>query len=146
MKPRRTDALEVSSELAIPRSELDFRASRAGGPGGQHVNKSSTRIEVTWNVETSRALTDEQRERLRDKLGGRMDAEGFIRVVASESRSQTRNREDAERRLAETIRRALVVPKLRRKTRPTRGAVQKRLDTKKKLSEKKRERRAQDFD
>lgn len=141
-----SELLEISPDLSIPRRELEFRATRAGGPGGQHVNKSSTRIELTWNVETSAAISDEQRTRLRDKLGGRMDADGFIRIVASDSRSQTRNRESAERRLADTIRRALVVPKTRRKTRPTRAAVEERLRTKKKLSHKKRERRTQDFD
>jgi len=138
--------LEVSPQLVIPRSELDYRATRAGGPGGQHVNKSSTRIELTWNVETSRALTEEQRSRLRDKLGGRMDAEGSIRVVASDSRSQSQNRDQAERRLADMIRRALIVPKSRRKTRPTRASVEERLHSKRKASEKKRHRRNQEFD
>src|SRR4051812_26872017 len=114
------DELVVSGDLSIPRAELEVRATRAGGPGGQHVNKSSTRIELTWNIESSRVLTDEQRNRLRDKLGGRMDGSGSIRVVASESRSQARNREDAERRLAALLKRALVVPKARRKTRPSR--------------------------
>jgi ribosome-associated protein len=138
--------LEVTVDVSIPRSELTFRASRAGGPGGQHVNKSSTRIELTWNLETSRALTDEQRCRVRNKLGSRVDSGGEIRVVASESRSQARNREDAERRLAATLRRALAVQKARRKTRPTRGAVEERLRIKKKLSDRKRDRRVQDFD
>jgi ribosome-associated protein len=140
------DELVVSGDLSIPRSELEVRATRAGGPGGQHVNKSSTRIELTWNIESSRVLTDEQRNRLRDKLGGRMDGSGSIRVVASESRSQARNREDAERRLAALLKRALVVPKARRKTRPSRSAVEKRLRSKKKTSEKKRDRRLQELD
>ena len=140
------DRLPISNELSIPRSELTYRATRAGGPGGQHVNKSSTRIELTWNVETSRALTDDQRNRLRDKLGGRMDVDGDIRVVASDSRSQTQNREEAERRLADLVRRALIVPKKRRKTRPSLSSVEKRLRTKRKTSEKKRDRRSQDFD
>lgn len=140
------NGLVVTDGILIPRSELEFRASRAGGPGGQHVNKSSTRIELTWNVATSRALTDDQRALLLRKLEPRLDATGAVRIVASESRSQTRNRDDAERRLAALIRRALVVPKARRKTRPTRAAVEKRLRAKKKESEKKRERRVQDFD
>jgi len=139
------DALEAG-DLLIPRAELEFRATRAGGPGGQHVNKSSTRIELTWNVETSRAPSDAQRARLRDKLGGRMDSAGSVRVVASDSRSQSQNREEAERRLAELIRRALVVPKSRRKTRPTRASVEDRLRSKRKASDKKRERRRQEFD
>jgi ribosome-associated protein len=134
-------ALDVNSDLAIPRHELTFRASRAGGPGGQHVNTSSTRIELLWNVERSRALTREQRDRLREKLATRLDAQGSIRVVASAFRSQARNREDAEARLAALVRRALAVPKSRKKTRPTRGSVEQRLQEKKLLSKKKSERR-----
>jgi len=110
------------------------------------VNKTSSRIELTWNVESSRAITEEQRSRLRDKLGGRMDAGGSIRIVASDSRSQSQNREEADRRLAELVRRALIVPKKRRKTRPTRSSVEARLRSKREASEKKRERRRQDFD
>lgn len=140
------DGIQVSPDLEIPRSELDYRATRAGGPGGQHVNKTSSRIELTWNVESSRAITEEQRSRLRDKLGGRMDAGGSIRIVASDSRSQSQNREEADRRLAELVRRALIVPKKRRKTRPTRSSVEARLRSKREASEKKRERRRQDFD
>jgi ribosome-associated protein len=139
-------ALIVTSELSIPRSELTFRATRAGGPGGQHVNTSSTRVELVWNVDDSRAVSDSQRTRLREKLAARLDSRGNVRVVASAFRSQARNRQDAEERMAAVVRRALVVQKARRKTRPSRGAVETRLQTKKKLSEKKRERRVQDFD
>lgn len=134
-------ALVVTSGLIIPRHELTFRASRAGGPGGQHVNTSSTRVEVLWNVAQSRAITDEQRERLLDKLATRLDAAGNVRVVGSAFRSQARNRDDAEARLASLVRRALIVPKARKKTRPSRTAVEKRLRTKKLESEKKRARR-----
>ena len=140
------DGLRIAPDLVLPRGELEYRATRAGGPGGQHVNKSSTRIEVTWNVETSPTLTEDQRRRLRDKLGGRMDGTGTVRVAASDSRSQAQNRQHAERRLAELVRRALVVPKVRRKTRPSRSSVEERLRSKKKTGEKKRERRRQDFD
>lgn len=134
-------ALVVSSDLIIPRHELTFRASRAGGPGGQHVNTSSTRVEVLWNLSASRAITDEQRARLRERLAARLDADGNVRVVGSAYRSQARNRDDAETRLASLVRRALIVPKARKKTRPSRTAVEKRLKTKKLASEKKRERR-----
>lgn len=134
-------ALVVDSELSIPRSELTFRATRAGGPGGQHVNTSSTRVELLWNVERSRAISADQRTRLRDKLGGRLDAQGNVRVVASAFRSQTRNRQDADERLATLIRRALAVPKARRKTRPSRAAVETRLHVKRKHSDKKQKRR-----
>ena len=134
-------ALTVNSDLSIPRHELTFRASRAGGPGGQHVNTSSTRVELLWNLDRSRALSGEQRQRLREKIAGRLDAQGNVRVVASAFRSQLRNREDAEDRLAALLRRALVIPKLRRKTRPTKGSVEQRLQSKRVIAEKKRARR-----
>ena len=139
-------ALFVSPELRIPRDELSFRASRAGGAGGQHVNKSSTRIELIWNVRSSRALAAAQRSRLTTKLATRLDSEGILRIVASDHRSQTRNRDAAEDRLARLVRQALAVPKPRKKTRPTRGGVEGRLRSKRELSEKKRERRVSDFD
>ncbi len=134
-------ALVVDASLEIPRGELSFRASRAGGPGGQHVNTSSTRVELLWNLERSRAIDSEQRARLRDKLAARLDGEGNVRVVASANRSQLRNREDAEVRLATLIRRALVVPKARKKTRPSRGSVEQRLREKKERSRRKQDRR-----
>ena len=134
-------ALVVDASLEIPRSELSFRATRAGGPGGQHVNTSSTRVELLWNLERSRAVDAEQRERLREKLAARIDAAGNVRVVASANRSQTRNREDAEVRLATLIRRALVVQKARKKTRPSRASVEKRLRVKKEHSRRKQNRR-----
>ncbi len=138
------DALEVSDELSIPRSELEFRATRSGGPGGQHVNTSSTRIELLWNLRTSRALSDEQRERLRQRLASRTDGEGFVRVVSSEYRSQLRNREAAEVRLAALLRRALVKPRKRIPTRPSRAAREARLKEKRMRSEKKRMRRGEE--
>lgn len=141
-----TGAVFVSDELRIPRDELSFRASRSGGPGGQHVNTSSTRVELMWNVSRSRVLSPEQRERLLTKLATRIDGDGVLRIVASENRSQARNRDAAEERLAALVRRALVVPKVRRKTRPTIGGVEKRLRSKKVLSNKKKARRERDFD
>lgn len=135
------DGLRVNDTVVIPRAELVARASRAGGAGGQHVNTSSTRIELLWNLDASRVVTDEQRERLRQKLVSRLDAEGNVRVVASDRRSQRQNRESAEGRLAALVRAALVVPRKRRPTRPSRAAKQARLDEKKRISEKKRERR-----
>lgn len=136
----------VRPGLVIPRHELTFRASRAGGPGGQHVNTSSTRVEVVWNVRRTTALPPDERDRVLSKLASRIDAEGNLRVVGSEFRSQARNREAAVERLGETVRKALHVPKSRKKTRPTKSSVQKRLDTKKKLSSKKQDRRQRDFD
>ncbi len=138
------DALVVAARLAIPRAELDVRATRAGGPGGQHVNTSSTRIELRWNVRTTRALDEDQRIRVLARLATRLDTEGAVRVVASEFRSQRQNREAAEQRLAEMVRRALVVQKARKATKPSRAAKAKRLDEKRKQSEKKRNRRSLD--
>src|SRR5882724_7208180 len=93
--------LAVNESLSIPRSELDVRVSRSSGAGGQHVNKTSSRVEVFWNVVNSRALDEEQRNRLRGKLASRMTSDGSVRVVASDMRSQSRNRELAEERLAD---------------------------------------------
>jgi ribosome-associated protein len=134
--------LRVNGRLSIPRSELAHRASRAGGPGGQHVNTSSTRIEVTWNVRRSPSLDDAQRALLEEKLSSRIDGEGFVRVVAQDMRSQSQNRERAEGRLADLIARALEVQKKRRPTKPGRGAREARLQEKKKHSGKKQQRRA----
>src|SRR4051812_27795347 len=101
-----SSVLNVTPGVAIPRSELQYRASRSGGPGGQHVNTSSTRIELLWDLTGSRAVTEEQRERLRQKLAARLDAEGMVRVVASDRRSQGQNKLAAEVRLAALVRHA----------------------------------------
>ena len=135
-----TTGVEVNGELTIPRSEIELRTSRSSGAGGQHVNKTSSRVELSWNIAQSRALSDEQRERLTAKLASRLSEEGAIRVVASDTRSQLRNRETAERRLGETIARALVVQKKRRPTKRPRAANEARLTEKKKHSDKKRDR------
>ena len=144
--PAPENLLPINASLFIPRGELDVRVSRSGGAGGQHVNKTSSRVEIFWNVRTSRALTDEQRARLTERLSSKLTTEGSIRVVASDMRSQSRNREIAEERLAELIRRALVVPKRRRATRPTRAAKEARLEGKKRQSSKKRERGNKSFE
>lgn len=133
--------LNVTPELAIPRNELEYRATRSSGPGGQHVNTSSTRIELLWDLTGSQAISDEQRERLRMKLVSRLDSDGRVRVVASGRRSQRQNRHEADERLAALIKYALHVPKKRRLTKPTRAAREKRLADKKRRAEIKRERR-----
>jgi ribosome-associated protein len=135
------EGIRVNESVFIPRAELDIRASRASGAGGQHVNKTSSRIEISWNVAASSAITEEQRERLLARLSSRLSDDGAIRVVASETRSQLRNREAAEARLAETIAKALMVPKKRKPTRRPRAANEARLTEKKKKSDRKRERR-----
>lgn len=138
--------LAIGPGLFIPRHELEARATRSGGPGGQHVNTSSTRVEVRWNVRESAILSDEQRARIESKLGKRIDERGFVRVVSSDSRSQKANRERAETRLAELIRKSLIVPRKRRATSPTKASVEKRISEKKHRSAIKRDRRAEPSD
>jgi ribosome-associated protein len=140
------DDIVVSSTLTLPRAELSFRASRAGGPGGQHVNTSSTRIELLWDLTHSTAVNDDVRARLLTKLGARLDAEGNVRVVASDRRSQLQNRDAAEQRLAEVVRQALIVPKKRRPTRPTASSREQRLADKRRRGNRKRDRRHKDYD
>ena len=133
--------LDIVPDLQLPVSELEFRASRSGGPGGQHVNTSSTRVEVWWDVGASPSLSEAQRQRLLARLAARLDSAGRLRLVSSTSRSQLRNREDATERLREIVARALAVPKPRKRTRPTRAAKAARVDAKRRRSAVKRDRR-----
>ena len=133
-------------DFQIPDAELSFRATRAGGPGGQHVNQTATRVEVRWQVTTSPSLTEAQRERLLEKLSSRIDSRGYIRVVAEERRSQLRNREAAVERLNELVQAALKTPKPRKKTKPPASANRKRLDEKRHRSVQKQQRRPVDRD
>jgi ribosome-associated protein len=133
--------LEVAPELQIPLSELEFRVSRSGGPGGQHVNTSSTRVEVWWDVATSPVLTDAQRQRLLARLASRLDGAGRLRLVSSGSRSQLRNRVEVTERLRDVVARALVVAKPRKRTKPTRAAKAARVEGKRRRSAVKRDRR-----
>jgi ribosome-associated protein len=139
-------ALRLAGGLEIPRSELVYRASRAGGAGGQHVNTSSTRIEVLWNPSATSALDADARARVAAKLHSRLDSEGWVRIVASARRSQAQNRDEAESRLVDLIDRALVIPKRRKPTKPSRGAREARLEEKKRRGEAKRRRRTDRFD
>ncbi len=135
------DPLPISARLAIPREELLLRASRSSGPGGQHVNTSSTRIELTWNVAQSPVLSDQQRATLLRRLATRLDSSGAIRVVCQAGRSQLQNRETALARLAELVAAALIEPKKRKATRPTKASKIRRVEAKKQRGELKRERR-----
>ena len=133
--------LIVNGRVRIPAAELTVKATRAGGPGGQHVNTSSTRVEVAWDARHSSALTDEQRERIEVRLAPKLDTRGVLRVVAADTRSQTQNRALALGRLAQLVRDALVIPKARRATKPSRGQKMARLDEKKRRSSVKKDRR-----
>ena len=136
-----TASLEVAFDLRLPLAELEFRASRSGGPGGQHVNTSSTRVELWWDVANSPTLSDEQRRRLLDRLATRLDGNGRLRVVAGGTRSQLRNREEATERLRQMVAAALMVPKARKRTRPSRAAKAVRLEDKRRRAAVKRDRK-----
>ena len=117
----------VSVRYVVPEAELEFRASLAGGPGGQHVNKASTRIEVLWNVAQSPSLDETSRQRIVERLAARIDTAGVLRVVAAERRSQLRNRLAAARRLQTLVDRALHEPKARKPTKVPRAVKERRL-------------------
>ncbi len=133
--------LQVNGEVAIPVSEVELRATRAGGPGGQHVNKVATRVEAVFNILTSPSLPESARALLTTRLGHRIDAAGAIRVVAADHRSQLRNREAALERLTELLRRSLHVARPRKRTKPTKASRERRLTEKKRRGGIKRDRR-----
>src|SRR5215207_6568309 len=125
-----SSTLDVTPELRIPLSELDYKASRSGGPGGQHVNTSSTRVEVWWDVAASPSLKPEQRDFLLQRLGRRLDSSGRLRLVSSSSRSQLRNKEEVTERLRSVLESAVAVRKKRKPTQPSRSAKAARLESK----------------
>jgi ribosome-associated protein len=133
-----TEFLHIRDGLSVPISEIEIRASRSSGPGGQHANVTASRIEVTFDVHGSSVLTEAQKARISAKLGGRVTA------VAQDARSQARNRELALQRLAQRLRDALHVPRPRTKTKPTAGSKRRRLDDKRRRSETKQGRRRVD--
>ena len=129
------DPLRVGRGVAIPLAEIELRASRSSGPGGQHANVTASRIEAVFDVRASRALSEEQKRRVMARVGPRLTA------VAQDSRSQTRNRELALERLRGRLAAALAVPRSRRATKPSRGAREQRLESKRRRGEVKRARR-----
>jgi ribosome-associated protein len=132
--------LEVSGALTIPASELSWRFSRSSGPGGQHVNTSDSRVELSWNLAESAALSDGQRMLLATRLGRRLNS-GVITVTAAERRSQLRNREIALAKLAELVADGLAPEAApRRPPKPTRGSDRRRLASKQQRSATKRQR------
>ena len=126
--------------FSIPESELAFRATRASGPGGQHVNKASTRIEILWDVAHSTVLTDAERRRVLQKLANRIDAEGRLRIAADERRSLTQNRAAAIERLETLVDQARRAPKPRRPTKPTAASRRARIEAKQRRGRIKKER------
>ena len=135
-------ALDITPDLRLPHAELEYRVSRSGGPGGQHVNTSSTRVEVWWDVANSPSLSPEQRARLLQKLASRLDSAGRLRLVSTGTRSQLRNKEDVTERLRSVVAAALVVPKKRKATKPSRAAKATRLEAKRRRAATKRRRKA----
>lgn len=120
----------MSRFAGVPAEEIEFRASRAGGPGGQHVNRRSTRVEARWNVRASQAVTEDERRRILQRLASRISKDGVLRVVAYKERSQARNKELAAARLQELVGEALRLRKRRRKSQPPRSATEARLRSK----------------
>ena len=128
-------AIAVKPSLVIPDAELTERFTASGGPGGQHANKAATRVELTWAIEDSQAITERERTILCDHFGP------VLRVVVDDERSQLRNRDIAEARLAGRVRAALTPTKSRRATKPTKGSQRRRVEAKRQNSQNKRLRR-----
>jgi ribosome-associated protein len=123
--------IAIAPGVEIPESELEFIASRSGGPGGQNVNKVSSRVTLRFDLGRSSALSEEQRQRIRAKLSSRINKEGVLQVTSQRTRSQDLNRDDALERFAELLRAALREEKKRLKTRATRASQEERLREKK---------------
>jgi ribosome-associated protein len=135
-----TIALIINDKVQIPLSELVFTASRSSGPGGQHVNTTDSRIQVRWNLPESAALSEKEKARVRKYLSARLTEAGDLILACDTHRSQRRNREEVAQRLATLLREALIPPKPRKKTKPTRASREKRLEDKRKKSRTKQDR------
>jgi ribosome-associated protein len=133
--------LYITPTLAIDESEIQLEFIRASGPGGQHVNKVASAVQLRFDVRNSLSLPNDVRERLLRLAGSRITEDGILIITARRFRSQERNRQDAIERLVELIRKAAEEPRLRRKTKPTLASKRRRLDTKHRRSETKRTRR-----
>lgn len=140
------EGVRIDRWLVIPRHEVQISFAASGGPGGQHANKTATRVELAWNIRRSQALTPWQRERLERKLASRINAAGELRIVADEYRSQWRNRGEAERRLVKVVGGALKQQRSRVDTKPTHASKERRLTAKRHRSEIKKNRRLPPLD
>lgn len=136
--------LRVTASVTIPADELQLSAARSGGPGGQHVNTTSSKVLLRFDLAASRALTEQQKERARRRLPPRyLTSEGQVLVTCEEHRDQARNREGARAKLADALRKALARPKKRKPTKPSRASKERRLKAKREQKEKKARRREQ---
>jgi ribosome-associated protein len=141
------NALQIVKSVSIPLSELSFRFSRSSGPGGQHVQKSSTRVELLFDVPNSPSLTEKQRQKVQKRLARYIDSKGLLHLTSESERSQLRNREEVVARFQSLMRDALKRRKRRKPTKPTAASKEKRLKAKQKRSEKKKTRgRVRDFE
>jgi ribosome-associated protein len=138
--------IPINDTVQIPVAELSFRFSTSSGPGGQHVNKSATRVTLLFDVANSPSLPDEVRQRLLTKLANRMDKEGVLQLHVQSSRSQHRNRDTAVSLFQQLLADALKKQKKRRRTKPSAAAQEKRLAEKKKHGERKQERQRRIYD
>jgi len=132
--------LWINGQFAIPTSELEFRFAQSGGPGGQHVNKTSTKVLLRFDVLTSPSLEDKVRTKLLGRLANRLDKQGVLQIIAQSTRSQLKNKSEAVDRLCLVLEEALKEQKPRKATRPSRASKERRLNQKKQNSQKKKER------
>ncbi len=134
--------VSINSHLVIPATEIEYRTTRSSGPGGQHVNKAETQVELLFNVAHSPSLTEAQRQRILSQLKNLIDQDGVLHLTAQSERSQLRNREIVTTRFQEALAAALRLPRKRRPTKPTAASKAKRLESKKRRGQIKRERRS----
>lgn len=132
----------IQEKLEIPESELEFTASRSSGPGGQHVNKTNSRMTLQFDVEHSPSLSDDQRLRIASRLASRINKDGMLKLHSQQHRSQAANRAELLERFAELLREAVKIRRKRKKTRPTAASKDRRISEKKRRSDIKRHRRA----
>lgn len=135
------DSIQINSGLSIPLAELSFRYSKSSGPGGQHAQKSSSRVELLFDVLGSPSLSDSQRARILERLAGYIDTDGVLHLASQSERSQLRNKREVIARLQQALRQALRRRKRRKATRPTAKSIERRLKDKKQHGEIKRLRR-----